>query len=467
VARTYEQILTELKQFVKQRWPSWDTEAKHIGNILLECLADQIEKQEYRLDAIEHELFPDTATKYESLLRWARLVDYEVQSARPAGVTPTLFIPEPASADIPIPIGTKVSTLGPDPIPFTTTVAAVIPAGETSVNVATRQVEEKEDTFIGTGEPSQVYQTSYGPVWLDSLRVLVDGQEWTRIRDFLLSESTDTHYVAELQEDGTVLVIFGDGVNGKAPPQEATIKVEYKITRGKEGNVPAGAISVVETVLYDANGYPADVRVTNINPATGGEDQEDINHLREAIPAWITTTDSCVTRNDFIEAAQSVTGVQRVLVLTNEQDPAIPPLTVIIYVVSEGGGTPSQSLLDAVMHEVTVNRPRLFTLAVDVKPAKYLNVDVSCTVTIAPGYSPADVQSKVYEAIKQFFDYARKEDEISWAIDFGKPIYLAKLTAWVASVQEVANVVFASPTADVIPAADTLPALGTVTVNVT
>ncbi|WP_422448171.1 baseplate J/gp47 family protein [Thermoanaerobacterium sp. DL9XJH110] len=466
MTRTYDEILTELKQFVKQRWPNWNTEARHIGNILLECLADQIEKQEYRIDAVENELFPDTATKYESLLRWARLVGYEVQSARPAEVTLTFSVQEPASTNISIPLGTKVSTPGPDPIPFMTTVAAVIPAGQTSVDVAAKQVEEKEDTFSGTGEASQVYQTSYGPVWLDSLRVLVDGQEWTRVRDFLLSGSSDTHYVAELQEDGTVLIIFGDGVNGKAPFQGATVEFQYKVTRGKEGNVPAGAINIVETVLYDANSYLADVRVTNVNPATGGEDQEDINHLREAIPAWVTTTNRCVTRNDFTEAAQSVTGVQRVLVLTNEQDPTIPPLTVLIYVVPEGGGAPSQALLDAVMQEVTVNRPKLLTLAVDVKPAKYFNIDVSCTVTVAPSYSPVDVQSKVYEAIKQFFDYARKEDEISWAIDFGKPIYLAKLTAWVASVRGVANVVFDSPTADVIPAADTLPALGAVTVNV-
>lgn len=466
MARTYGQILAELKQFVKQRWPNWNAEAKHIGNILLECLADQIEKQEYQLDALEHELFPDTATKYENILRWARLVGYEVQSARPAEVTLTFAVQQPTSTDISIPIGTMVSTPGPNPVSFMTTVAAVIPAGQTSANVVAKQVEEKRETFAGTGEASQVYQTSFGPVWMDSLRVSVDGQEWTRARDFLLSKDTDTNYVAELQEDGTVLLLFGDGVNGKAPAQGTAIEIEYKTTRGQDGNVPAGTVIALETVLYDETGYLADVRVNNTSAATGGEDQEDINHLREAIPAWITTTNRCVTRNDYVEVAQAVTGVQRVLVLTNEQDPAIPPLTVIIYVVPEGGGTPSQGLLDAVVQEVTVNRPKLLTIAVDVLPAKYHKVDVNCTVNIAPGYSVTDIQNKVNEAIGQFFDYARKEDDVSWAIDFGKPIYLSKLTAWIASIQGVANVVFATPAGDIVPQPDTIPALGEVSVHV-
>lgn len=465
MGRTYDQILAELKQFVKQRWPLWNTEAHHIGNILLECLADQIEKQEYRLDGVENELFPDTATKYESVLRWTRLVGYEVQSARPGEVTLTFSVPEPASGDIPIPIGTKVSTPGPDPIPFTTTVAAVIPAGQTSVDVAAKQVEEKEDTFTGSGEPSQVYQTSYGPVWLDSLRVIVDGQEWTRVRDFLLSGSTDIHYVAEYQEDGTVLVIFGDGVNGKAPPQGAAIDVEYKVTKGTEGNVPTGTINIVETVLYAASGYLADVRVTNANAAAGGEDQEDINHMREAIPAWISSNTRCVSKNDFAQVAGSLIGVARVLVQTHEDDAIIPALTIVIYVVPEGGGTPSQTLLDQVTQEVTVNRPRVLTVAVDVRPPNYLVNDVVCTVTAAPGYNPTDVQTAVQQAIVDFFSYSRKEADGSWAIDFGKPVYLARLTAWVMNVPGVANVTFTQPAGDILPSSIQIPTLGMVTVN--
>jgi phage-related baseplate assembly protein len=134
--------------------------------------------------------------------------------------------------------------------------------------------------------------------------------------------------------------------------------------------------------------------------------------------------------------------------------------------VPEGGGTPPQALLDQVMQEVTVNRPRLLTYVVDILQPTYLAVDVSCNVTVAQGYSAPDVQAAVQQAISDFFSYSRKEADGSWAIDFGKPIYLAKLTSWIMNVPGVANVSFTSPAGDVTPQPTEIPALGTVTINV-
>jgi len=466
MARTYDEILAELQQYAKQNWPNWNINAKHIGNIILECLADQIEKLEYRFDYLLNELFPDTATDYKSVLRWAKLVGYPISSAQPATATVTFSLSSPASANIAIPLGTRVATSGSNPIVFETTVAAQIPAGTTSVDVPVKQTESKTETFVSAGTANQAFKTSYAPVWLDSLVVEVDNVEWSRVNDFLSSDKDSQHYIVELKEDGSVLIAFGDGVNGKIPPINSIIQVSYKITQGQEGNVSANSITQLLDVLYDANGFMVDVKVNNAAAATGGQDQEDINHIRESLPSWISTSKRCVTKNDFAEAAQNVVGVQRVLVLTNEDDSNIPVLTVKIYVVPVGGGTPTQTLLDAVIQEVTVNRPKILTLAVDVQPAKYQTINVTCNVTVASGYSATDVKTAVENAIKQFFDYSRQESDGSWAIDFGKPIYLAKLISWVMNVAGVANVSFSSPTSDITPSKDVIPALGTLTINV-
>ncbi|HHY67836.1 MAG TPA: hypothetical protein GX517_11720 [Alicyclobacillus sp.] len=466
MSRTYDQILNELKLFVKQRWPNWNIDAKHIGNILLECLADQIEKMEYRMDELEHELFPDTAVRYESILRWARMLGYEVQSAKPAEVTLTFSVPEPASADIPIPKGTKVSTPGADPITFATAVDAVIQAGQTSVEVAAKQVEVKKDVFTGTGEPSQVYQTTYGPVWMESMRVVVDGREWTMVREFLLSKSTDLHYSSELQEDGTALLIFGDGVNGKALPYGSTCELEYMITKGDAGNVPAGTITVLETVLYDVNGYIADVRVTNTEPATEGTDQEDINHIREALPGWVSSFKACITKSDFEKVAGSTPGVARVYVATNETDKNVPPLTVVVYIVPEGGGEASQVLIDRVMEELTVKRPKVVSLVVKVQQAKYVPVDVVCSIVVGYGYDKEQVSTEVETAIRDFFGYERKEGDGTYAIDFGRPVYVSRLINHVMmTVPGTANITVQSPS-DMYPKQDEIPILRSVTINV-
>lgn len=467
MGRTYSEILQELKQFVKQRWPNWNTEAKHIGNIILECLADQLEKQEYRYDRMEEELFLDEAASYKSILRWARLVGFEVQSAKPAETVLTFSVDEPAERNIIIPLGTVVSTPGPEPVIFTTTAGAVLQAGQTSIEIPAQQVENKTDIYTGTGEPHQAYQTRDASVWMESLRVVVAGKTWIQVNNFLYSTGTDEHYEAELREDGSIMVVFGNGINGKAPGAGEEIRLIYKTTQGQKGNVQAGEISILETVLYDTAGYLADVKVTNKEAAAGGEDQDDKNYLREAIPAWIPQNLRCVTKNDYQEAVGSVRGVIRVLAQTKEDDDTIPPLTVKIYPVPEEGGEPSQELIYAVINEVTVVRPKLLTVAVDVLSPEYLTVNVECTVSVSQGYEPSKVQEDVEQAIKEFFSYARKEEDGAWAIDFGKPVYLSKLMVWVMTrVAGVANISFTVPGGDVFPGAKQIPALGTVTVNV-
>lgn len=477
MGRTYDEILTELKQYAKQQWPDWNVEARHIGNIILECLADQIEKVEYRADHQENELFPDTATEYRSILLWARMTGYPVQSVRPAKTYITASITKPATAKIHIPEGSRIITPGQRQIAFETTEPANMLPGESKVNISVRQTESKQDTFTGSGEAFQVYETEYGPVWADSIIVKIDGIAWTKVNDFLLSRPADQHYVIELQEDGKVLIMFGDGAKGKAPPNDSEIVVEYKVSQGAEGEVPTNTLTVLDSVIYDSDGWIVDLKVRNPEPAIDGQNQEDINHIKDNLPGWISSSDACITSDDFTNAAQRVLGVKRVLTLTHEQDPSIPKLTYILYVVPETGGEPSLELLEAVKHEVTVERPRIATTVVDVKAAKYETVNISCLITRTPGYKSTDTEkdeelktvmrTRVIENIKQYFDYSRKDGGGTWAIDFGKPVYLAKLTAWVAGLPGIANVVFSSPSSDILPAMDTIPALGSVIVDVT
>lgn len=466
MARTYTEIANELRQRAKARWPGWNTGAMHIGNVILDTLADQIEKLEYQQDALLDEVMPDTTSSYIRLLQWAWLLGYQVQMAKPAEVTLCFYLSQPAQRTIYIPAGTKVSTAGTSPAVFRTLNTVQISQGQTEVTVAARQTERYTEIYQASGEPYQVYATQNGPVWLDSLIVRVDGIEWTRVNDFLESDNTDQHYAIRLQEDGSLWVCFGDGLRGIAPAYGQQVEIVYEVTKGALGNVAAGAITILQSALYDAAGYLADVSVTNATAASGGEDMEDMNHIREALPRWVITSSRCVTKNDFQAAAESVKGVQRALPLTHDEDATIPILTVLLYVLPVGGGTPSSTLLDAVRTEVTVNRPKIATLAVDVQAAVYKVVDVTCGVTKEAGYDATAVKTAVETAIRDFFSYTRQEAG-AWAIDWGKPVYKAKLAAWILSVPGVANVNLTAPASDVTPTATEIPALGTVTVSVT
>ncbi|MGE5528050.1 MAG: baseplate J/gp47 family protein [Patescibacteria group bacterium] len=465
MARTYTEIVNELRQRARQRWPAWNQSAEHLGNVILDCLADQLEKLDYSIDALLDDVMPDTTSSYARLLQWARLLGYQVTSATPAEVTLTFSVAAAAPRAITIPAGTRVTTAGPDPVVFMTLATVQIAQGQTQVTISARQVVSHTDTFTANGEPHQTYGTALGPVWLNSLLVRVAGVEWSRVNDLLESDNADHHYVAEIREDGSIWVEFGDGLRGMAPGAGQQIEISYQVTRGAVGNVAADTLTVVDSAIYDAGGYLADVSVTNAAAATGGQDQEDMNHVRDALPRWVIMATRCVTKTDFQSAAESVAGVQRVLALTHEDDETIPSLTVLLYVLPVGGGAPGQALLDAVEEEVTVKRPRIATLVVDVQAAQYMTVDVTCTITVAAGYDAEDVQVAVEAAIEEFFSYERLESE-AWAIDWGKALYKAKLSAWILNVPGVANVDLTAPAADVTPAADEIPALGTVSVSV-
>ncbi|MGE5551528.1 MAG: baseplate J/gp47 family protein [Bacteroidota bacterium] len=465
MARTYTEIATELRQRARQRWPAWNMTAEHVGNVILDGVADVVEKKEYEQDELLDNVMPDTTSSYARLLQWSRLLGYPVASAAPAEVELTFSVASAAPLAITIPAGTKVTTAGPDPIVFTTLATVQIAVGQTQVTVAARQVEEHSESHTATGEPNQTYSTLQGPVWLDSLRVSVAGVEWALVNDLLESGNADQHYMAEIQEDGRVWVEFGNGLRGMAPGAGIQIEIAYQATRGAVGNVVAGALTVIDSPLYDAAGYLADVSVVNVEDATGGQDQEDMNHVRDSLPRWVVTSRRCVTPTDFEAAAESVVGVLRAKAMNHDDDASIPSLTILLYVLPEGGGAPGQALLDAVTEECTVNRPRIATLVLDVQAVKYKTANVTVQVTKEAGYENAAVQAAVEAAIDAFFDFARLENE-AYAINWGKPIYRAKLTAWLTSVPGVANVDLTEPAADVIPAADEIPALGTVSVNV-
>jgi uncharacterized phage protein gp47/JayE len=470
LARTYATILTDLKNKAVQLWNKWNTAARHIGNVILECLSDQIEKIEAIIDAILNEFFPDTATQYTTLLKWARVTQYPVRSVQPAEVTLTLSISAAIDTNIQIPAGTRCTTAGPNPIPFETIAGATILAGETSTTIKARQTETKTETFNATGQPNQVFMSSFKSIWLNSIVVSIDAGDWAKVVDFLQSSASSTHYMAQIQEQGDFLLIFGDGARGKAPQQGKTINLSYKLSRGTAGNVGANMITIVDDQVYDGQGFLVDLKVNNdAGVSTVGLDQETITELKQNIPNWIITSNRCVTNLDFNAVLESVPGVARGLSLSKDEDDTIPALTIKNYIVPTGGGDPSEDLIDLVMAELTANRPKVLTVAIDVLGADYLTVDVTATVTARAGYTSTqklELKASVEEAIAGAFDYAAKDNDGTWLIDFGKVDYRNRLIYIIMNVPGVANVNLVSPAADISPTAHQIPALGVVTVNV-
>jgi hypothetical protein len=71
-----------------------------------------------------------------------------------------------------------------------------------------------------------------------SIKVTVNGREWTRASSFQGAGPTDTIFVTETENDGTTVVLFGDGVQGATVPTGTNnITATYRCDDGSCGSI--------------------------------------------------------------------------------------------------------------------------------------------------------------------------------------------------------------------------------------
>ncbi|MGH8256695.1 MAG: putative baseplate assembly protein, partial [Steroidobacteraceae bacterium] len=93
-----------------------------------------------------------------------------------------------------------------------------------------------------------------------------DKQTWTAEQDLLADGPTDTHFVVEIEFDGTARLRFGDSVNGLRPDSDTSFTASYRLGNGTAGNVGADTLIHCDDVGV--------VTCTNPLAAIGGADPE-------------------------------------------------------------------------------------------------------------------------------------------------------------------------------------------------
>lgn len=173
---------------------------------------------------------------------------------------------------------------------------------------------------------------------------------------------------------------------------------------GVETNVPQNSITKI------VNPISGITSVMNLKDATGGSDIEDDNLLRmrhlEAIrePA---TGDNVAQYKLW---TREVKGVGSLKVL-----PTTPTKGYVTIIISDIEGMPANNELVAeVLNHINEVKP--VNAGVYVNSATNKTVNISLKVNLAEGYIIQDIETKVKNAIKQYFkDIALKESYISYA----------------------------------------------------
>jgi hypothetical protein len=305
------QIQNRLKN--KEAW--LDTYRSGTGEMLIEFLAYVLNLGLFYTERRAEESYILTAKNISSIRNLVALLNYQPKRKTSATGNLTFSIPSPLTKIVYIPKYTQCQTS--DGLEFITNESAAIEKGQTSVSISSIQGKLIQKEITSNGSTDQEYLINDTDVENSAsttnptLRVVISGEEWTKVDSFIYSSSIDKHFRVINEMEGTITIRFGDDVNGKSPESGSIINVQYVKSSGLAGNVAyTDKITAITNTIYDEDGsIVSDISVTNLGSFLGGDDEEDIEEIRYEAPRVFKTGDRAVTKEDFTSILENYPGV--------------------------------------------------------------------------------------------------------------------------------------------------------------
>lgn len=401
-SKDYAAIRQDMLDTIALFLPDWTSRSPNdFGIVLIELFAAAVDRVTFYEDRVANEAFLATAVQRSSVLAIAAMLDYRPTDPLAATVTLTFLIQSGVGA-VTIPKGTQVSTAtaaGQAPLVFETNAALVVADSglHTGTVVATQGVTYSNEALgTSTGYPGQIFLLFHTSVIEGSTRVFVDEGagpvEWNFVDHLLDAGATDNSFTTMTDENGVLNVKFGDGVNGRIPPVNATISSTYRSGGGSAGNVGAGALVSIVTPITNV------ISVTNASGAQGGADAETLDQIRVNAPRALGSLNRAVTLKDYASLAVRVSGVSKAAATASVYT------SVTLYLaVAPGGGTASAGVIAAVQSYLT---SRKFPgVTVTILDATYVPIYITVSVTLFDDHKQSVVANDVTKALKSLLSF--------------------------------------------------------------
>lgn len=278
-------------------------------------------------------------------------------------------------------------------------------------NVLVATHGETKTEILGSGNPSQTRQkfvlkgkpVTYVSSGINesgsTLEVRVNDELWKESENFLSLKPNDKSYITQIGDDGSVSLIFGDGIHGMRPPTgQENIHVKYRLGMGKAGLVNPNQLSLVLN-------RPLGVRsVTNPVSARNASDPESLDDAKKNAPIKLLTMNRIVSLDDFKSYADSYNGVGKSLALWGWNGFS----KIVHLVVSDNQGLNADSLLRKNLEEEinSIKDPMIqFTLCRFNK--KTFNIDVK--ILVDSNHQFEKIKKKIVEELSQKFSFEARE----------------------------------------------------------
>jgi len=427
-SRDFAGMKQSLLDYAKIAFPDWVPASEgDFGVLLIELQSYMADVLSYYVDRAQMEAYISSATQRASILNHAQLLGYVPSSGVPAVGTVTFQTPETTESAQPsppvvIPAGTRVSTAMVAEIDaqiiFETDEVIEVPGegGTEEVGVTEGETVKDETTKgpikIGesNGLPDQFFRLARPNVYDHTVRLYVEGEEWTEITHLLDATRDEKRFETVLDDQGYTWVRFGDSVNGAIPNIGLSVSVNYRVGYGARGNIASGLVvnifdSTVSGVDLQRVNDAAGNRSTS-STMVGGADPESNEQIRVNAPRAMHTQQRAVTVQDYENFAIAVPGV------TKANAEAEHVTSVMVWIIGPDGGNPPAVLIDRV--KTALAGRSLIGVDVTVGGPNFVGINIGSVATPAtveawPTYSRSAVKFNVEQAIKNFLGFQQAE----------------------------------------------------------
>ena len=247
---------------------------------------------------------------------------------------------------------------------------------------------------------------------------------------FFASSTTQKIFQVVYDDDYKATVVFGNGIRGVIPPDDASYIVTYRVGGGSRGNIISNYIN--SNIIGQAGRTGV---VTNTTPATGGADAETVFHAKKYGPLTFARQDRVVTLEDYTVFANTFISdygtVGKASAVTRK---AYCSGNIIdIYVLEKANNLQVQKASPTFKQQlITALQPKkMVTDEIVVVDGLVRTLDLIITVKVDRKLQPKEqiVKSKVRNAILDFMAVDNRE--------FGETLVVADLSRVIFELEEV------------------------------
>lgn len=298
--------------------------------------------------------------------------------------------------------------------------------------------ETKPIRILGNGDASQTSQSFVldvddvahvaNPAYASGVRADIEvwagNVRFSQVDELRNSEPTDTHYQARLNEDGHLILTFGDGQHGRRLPTGINnMQIRYRVGGGEIGNVPAYTLSkpAGKSALIDKVRQPI--------AAAGGGAAEPLEEMRRNAPASVQAMNRAVSLKDYERLANLYAGIWHAVAF--EEKRAGRDGDVVVVAVMPAGAEPFLGTLEETLQKSLETRG-LPGVPVEVRPYVPARPGLSVSLVVdETRFVDRDVLDAVLLALHTEFQPKNRRP--------GRPLHRSEIVTVIENVEGVTS----------------------------